>query len=86
MPVPEHIFVTAERRVWMRRCDHTVVFDRDPHFERCLADPSGSVLRILRIWVAHPGAESFTVRRYRELDHCCMIGFHGCVLVNEHDG
>ena len=38
----------------MRLRDHLVVFDRDPDFGRFRRDPSGSVLRILRIWVASP--------------------------------
>lgn len=58
------MFLTDERRVWMRLRDHVVIFERDPEFDRFRADPSGSVLRILRIWVAHPGPELCDVRHY----------------------
>jgi hypothetical protein len=62
MAVRENIFVSDQRRVWMRLRDHTVVFERDPDFPRFVADPSGSVLRIARVWVA--GAESGSPLRY----------------------
>lgn len=52
------IFVADERRAWMRLRDHVVVFERDPDFARFLLDPSGSVLRVLRIWVTGPGTKS----------------------------
>lgn len=57
-----NIFITDERQAWMRRRDHTVVFGRDPEFFRFAEDPSGSVLRIVRIWVANAGAGSPNVR------------------------
>ena len=46
------IFVSNERQVWMRLVSHTAVFDRDPQFERYRKDPSGSILRILHVWLA----------------------------------
>lgn len=44
--------------------DHIVVFERDPDFTRFSADPSGSVVRILRIWVAQPESGSSNIRHY----------------------
>ncbi|PWT87058.1 MAG: hypothetical protein C5B58_00380 [Acidobacteria bacterium] len=51
-PTPRNIFVADDRRAWMRLRDHIVIFERDPAFRRFLADPSGSVLHVVRIWVA----------------------------------
>jgi hypothetical protein len=64
MAIAGNIFVTDERRAWMRMGDHTVVFDREPEFERFLADHEGTVLHILRIWVANVEPDSLTVRHY----------------------
>ena len=58
------LFVTRERRVWMRLRDHAVVFERDPDFPRFAADPSGGMLRILLIWVAEPCENTPTIRHY----------------------
>ena len=41
-----------ERRAWLRSRTHTIVFDRDPEYARFAADPSGTVKRMLRIWLA----------------------------------
>ena len=68
------IFVTDERRVWMRLRDHIVIFDDEPDFARFLKDPSGSVLRVLRIWVVHSGADSSSVRRYVGSVRRCSCG------------
>jgi hypothetical protein len=60
----------------MRLRDHTVVFDRDPDFPRFLPDPSGSVMQILRIWVAEPGSESPRIRHYvGSVRHCASRGW-----------
>ena len=76
MAIPRNIFVTDERRVWMRLQDHTVVFERDPDFTRFLADPSGSVLHILRIWVAYPESESPGIQYYvGSVRHCDYGGW-----------
>lgn len=64
MTTPIITFVTYERRAWMRLRDHIVVFDREPDFERFSRDTSGSVLRILRIWVAAPTSGSPVTRQY----------------------
>ena len=45
-------FHIEERRAWLRSRTHTIVFDRDPDFARFAADPSGTVKRMLRIWLA----------------------------------
>ena len=76
LAMPTNVFVTAERQVWMRLRDHTVVFDRDPDFTRFLPDPSGSVMQILRIWVADPGPESPRIRHYiGSVRHCASRGW-----------
>jgi hypothetical protein len=72
--MPKNSFITSERRVWMRLRDHTVVFEQDPQFERFVADPNGSVLRILRIWVAQPTAGSPQIRRYIGSVRRCECG------------
>ena len=66
MPVatPRNIFVADERRAWMRLRDHIVIFERDPAFSRFLADPSGSVLHVVRIWVAYQDSDPPRIRRY----------------------
>jgi len=71
MTISENIFVTDERRAWMRMRDHAVVLERDPDFTRFVSDPSGSVLHILRIWVAVPGLDSPTIQHYvGSVRHC----------------
>jgi hypothetical protein len=47
----------------MRLRDQLVIFDRDPAFMRFLADPSGSVLHVVRIWVACQNSDPPTIRR-----------------------
>jgi len=65
------IFITDEKRAWMRMRSHTVVFDRDPDFARYLGGPSGSVLSMLRIWVAEPDPGSHGVSHYLgSIRHC----------------
>jgi hypothetical protein len=76
MTVSKSILVSDERRVWMRRRDHTVVFERDPEFARFLADPSGSVLHILRIWIACPDSKPPGIRHYvGSIRHCDCGGW-----------
>lgn len=74
MRIPRTVFVTDEKRVWMRLRDHVVVFERDPAFNRFLTDPSGAVLHILRIWVACPGGEGPRVRHYVGSIRRCECG------------
>ena len=60
----------------MRLAQHTVVFERDPEFARFLADSSGSVLHILRIWVACPGSAWPEIRHYvGSIRHCDCGGW-----------
>jgi len=58
----------------MRLRDHIAVFEREPDFKRFLGDPSGSVLHILRIWVAfgEPGADA--IRHYVGSIRRCECG------------
>lgn len=71
METSKNIFVTDEKRVWMRLRNHTVVFERDPDFQRFLADPSGSVMHILRIWVAFAGAGTPNIQHFiGSVRHC----------------
>jgi hypothetical protein len=72
----DNIFITQERRAWMRLRSHTVVFDRDPEFVRYLMDPSGSVLSILRIWVAETVEGQPVIRYYvGSIRHCDCGGW-----------
>lgn len=45
-------FHIEERRAWLRSRTHTIVFDRDPDFARFARDSSGTVKRMLRVWLA----------------------------------
>ena len=56
--------ISNERRAWMRLARHTVVFDREPDFPRYSKDPSGSVIRVLHLWLAEPASDSPTIRHY----------------------
>jgi hypothetical protein len=44
-------FHIEERRMWIRTSTHTVVYDRDPDYQRFAEDPSGTVKRMLRVWL-----------------------------------
>ena len=74
MAINEPHFVSDERRAWMRLRDHIVIFERDPDFPRFVGDPSGSVLRILRIWVTCPESESPELRHYVGSVRRCECG------------
>ena len=45
-------FHVEQRSAWIRTRTHTIVFDRDPDFERFARDPTGVVQHILRFWLA----------------------------------
>ena len=65
------IFVTEEKRSWMRLRSHTVVFERDPDFDRFRDDPSGSILSVLRIWVTDSASDAPCLRHYLgSVRHC----------------
>lgn len=69
--IPRTIFVTDERRVWMRLHDHVVIFEREPDFPRFAADSTGPVLRIVRIWVVFPGSALPRTQYYvRSVRYC----------------
>ena len=71
---PRNIFVADEKRAWMRLRDHVVIFERDPDFRRFLANPSGSVLRVVRIWVASEDSDPPRIRRYLGSIRRCSCG------------
>ena len=45
-------FHVEERRAWVRTQTQTVVYDRDPEYDRFAKDSTGAVKRMLRIWLA----------------------------------
>jgi hypothetical protein len=71
---PGNIFVTDEKRAWMRLRDHVVIFDREPDFRRFVKDTSGSVLRVVRIWVASQDSDPPRIRRYLGSIRRCQCG------------
>jgi hypothetical protein len=58
----------------MRLTSHTVVFDREPDYLRFAQDPSGSVIRILHLWLAEPPLDSPTIRHYLGSVRRCDCG------------
>lgn len=74
MAIPKTIFITDEKRAWMRLRSHTVVFERDPEFSRYLEDESGSVLSMLRIWVSGSGQEPRAISHYLGSVRYCECG------------
>ena len=58
----------------MRLASHTVVFDRDPDFARYSKDPSGSVIRIVHLWLAEAGQGRPTIRHYLGSVRRCDCG------------
>jgi hypothetical protein len=69
-----HVIISNEWRAWMRLASHTVVFDREPDFLRFSEDPSGSVIRILHLWLAEPPLDLPTVRHYLGSVRRCDCG------------
>ena len=69
-----HVIISNERRAWMRLASHTVVFDREPDFLRFSEDPSGSVIRILHLWLAEPPLDFPTIRHYLGSVRRCDCG------------
>lgn len=57
-------FHVEERKAWVRTGTHTIVYDRDPDYPRFERDPSGSVKRMLRIWLAERSAGKLLLRTY----------------------
>ena len=58
----------------MRLSDHLVIFEREPAFVRFVADPTGSVLRVVRIWVAFNDSDPPRIRRYLGSIRRCECG------------
>ena len=80
MKFPLLQIVSSERRAWMRLATHTVVFDSDPDFVRYVRDPSGSVIRIVYLWLAEAGEGLPAIRHYLgSVRHCDCGGWlsHG---------
>jgi hypothetical protein len=74
MTLSPHQIISHERRAWMRLASHTVVFDRDPDFARYSKDPSGSVIRIVHLWLADTGEGLPTIRHYLGSVRRCECG------------
>jgi hypothetical protein len=67
LEVPEMavmFFHIEERKAWVRTVTHTIVYDRDPDYQRFERNPSGSVKRMLRIWLAERNADKLLLRAY----------------------
>ena len=67
-------FHVEQRTAWIRTRTHTVVYDRDPDYARFAKDPSGTVKRMVRIWLAEPGAGRPNLRAYLGTVTFCFIG------------
>jgi hypothetical protein len=67
-------FHVEERRAWIRTHTHTVVYDRDPDYPRFAKDPTGTVKRMLRIWLAEPKGDRPYLRAYLGTVTFCFIG------------
>lgn len=67
-------FHTEQRSAWIRTQTHTIVYDRDPDFSRFSTDPSGTVKRMLRIWLAEPGTERPCPKAYLGTVTFCFAG------------
>lgn len=67
-------FHVEERQAWLRWRTHTIVFDRDPDFARFAQDPTGRRKRLLRIWLAEPGAGRPYLRAYLGTVTFCATG------------
>lgn len=67
-------FHVEQRKAWIRTQTHTVVYDRDPDFPRFSSDPSGSIKRMIRIWLAEPGTEQPCLHSYLGTVSFCFAG------------
>ncbi len=67
-------FHVVERRAWVRTLTHTVVYDRDPDYGRFAKDSTGSVKRMLRIWLAEGKGDRPYLRAYLGTVTFCFIG------------
>ena len=67
-------FHFEQRRAWIRTQTHTVVYDHDPDFPRFSCDRSGTVKRMVRIWLAGPGREQPCLQAYIGTVTFCFAG------------
>ena len=67
-------FHVEERRAWVRTQTHTVVHDRDPEYSRFEKDSTGSVKRMLRIWLAEDKKDRPYLHAYLGTVTFCFIG------------
>ena len=67
-------FHVEQRRAWIRTQTDTVVYDHDPDFPRFSADPSGTIKRMVRVWLAEPGREHPYLRAYLGTITFCFAG------------
>jgi hypothetical protein len=66
-------FHVEQRSAWIRTNTHTIIYDHDPDYPRFARDPSGSVRRMLRIWLAERKAEKPLLRAYLGTVTFCFI-------------
>jgi hypothetical protein len=57
-------FQIEERRAWVRTHTHTIVYDRDSEFDEHAQNPTGSVQRMLRIWLSDTARGRVVPRAY----------------------
>ena len=57
-------FHVEQRKAWVRTGTHTIVYDRDPDYPRFERDTSGSVKKMLRIWLSERNADRLLLRAY----------------------
>ncbi len=67
-------FHVEERRAWIRTQTHTVVYDRDPDYGRFAKDSTGTVKRMLRIWLAEGKGDKPYLRAYLGTVTFCFMG------------
>jgi hypothetical protein len=67
-------FHVEERRAWVRTQTYTVVYDRDPDYCRFAKDSTGTVKRMLRIWLAEPKKDRPYLRAYLGTVTFCSMG------------
>ena len=67
-------FIIEQRRSWMRMRDHVVINERDRDFARFQNDPSGSILRVLRIWATETESSTSAKEQYLGSVRRCECG------------
>ena len=67
-------FHVEERRAWIRTHTHTIVYDRDPDYDRFAKDSTGTVKRMLRIWLAEPKGDRPYLIAYLGTVTFCFMG------------